>query len=154
MATETISDGNAFPAFCRQVRIEVQGHTDSYFLSQPIFTAQYVVASRKTYPEGEVQISCHQLISHATASRAFHRRRTVIHQPAVLADPSRITKDQRGIYVGQIGSLVCCIRSEAVGQTSDIDKNSRPWQFTSSCTNIPTDTQLTDRKISVSRLTE
>jgi len=32
--------------------------------------------------EGEVQNSCHQLISHATVSRAFHQRRTVIHHLA------------------------------------------------------------------------
>jgi len=53
--------------------------TQTYFIKQYIFTKRHVVASQKTHPEREVQISCHQLMSHATASRTFRRPRTVIH---------------------------------------------------------------------------
>jgi hypothetical protein len=136
MATQTFSDGSAFPAFCRQVHIEVQGHTESSFLNQSIFTTQHVVASQKTYPEGQVQISCHQLISHATASMPFHRR-TAIHH---LSCPRWSVTH----YEGSNGDLRRTDRGSCLlyyeRRTSDIDKNSRMWRLTSSYTATSTKT--------------
>jgi len=65
-----------------------------------------------------------------------------------------MTKDQRGIYVGEIEALVCCITTDAVGRTSNID-GTRLWLVHIHVQRyINEDTQVNDGKISVSRLTE